>query len=82
MSGATSVIQEDVPHSVTGRVESSGSDPFVQSGALHLLQEAAVFVRMRTADSKRLSRATDIIKKKLAFDHGKGGCRESPERHS
>lgn len=41
---------------MTGGIESSVSDPFVQTGVLQLLMEAPVSLQMRSKDSERLSR--------------------------
>lgn len=55
MIGAASVTPEHVGQSVAARKESLGSDPFVQAGSLLLSQEAAVLIRVRSANAYGLS---------------------------
>lgn len=51
-----SVVRKDSEQSAAGRADSSGSDLFVQAGPVHVWQEVAVSVRMRSTDPAGLSR--------------------------
>lgn len=59
---ATSVGREDVRQSVTGRMEPSSTDPFMQSRLVRLFSGTAVSVRRRSTDVKGLSKTVGINK--------------------
>lgn len=52
MCVANSVVQEDGVQAVAGRVDSSGSDPVLHAGLVHLLQEAVISAQMRSTGSE------------------------------
>lgn len=57
------------------RTESLGSDSFVQTGFVWLLQDGTVFVRMRRINSDGLSRRLEQTNKKTLWvgaEHGAG----------
>lgn len=63
MRSTTSVVQENIGLSVTGRVEASGIDPLVWAGFLQVSQEVAVSVQMLSSVAKIMSRRLGNIKK-------------------
>lgn len=67
MRGATSILREDVGWPVTGRMELSGSTPYIQAEFVRHLQSGAVSVQRRSTDTERLSKAVKQNGKKLAL---------------
>lgn len=62
----TRVLKEPLREPSRARIESSNSNPFVQIGFVHFLQEASVSVRMRRTDSEQLSeREKDNVQKNV-----------------
>lgn len=80
MRGATSVVQKAVGQSVASTTESLGSDAFVKTGFVHILQDAALSMRMRSTDVEDLPKTLGHNKERNAFSVGaKEGAKRALE---